>query len=191
MAMASKTSPLPTTAQPMCRSCWANGAGSFSAATNFGVGTSPHFSSGGRFQWRWQARPRHCQHRLKQRIDLVTRLRSDADANADTHTNPHGYAYRHTDSDTNAHTYSHCPGDRPNNSRRSRVQLLTAPLTLRPKSFCGSLVQATRLPRLRRRTAARVLGTCGVTGAAAELFRTLLRPPLTGLTQRISIRNII
>ena len=61
------------------------------------------------------------QHRLKQRIDLVTRLRSDADANADTHTNPHGYAYRHTDSDTNAHTYSHCPGDRPNNSRRSRV----------------------------------------------------------------------
>ena len=56
--------------------------------------------------------------------------------------------------------------------------------------FSWQLVQATRLPRLRRRTAARVLGTCGVTGAAAELFRTLLRPPLTGLTPRISIRSI-
>ena len=38
-----------------------DGAGNFSAATNFGAGSASCLSSGGRFQWRWQARPRRGQ----------------------------------------------------------------------------------------------------------------------------------
>ena len=38
-----------------------DGAGNFSAPTNFGVGGFACIGSGGRFQWRWQARPRRCQ----------------------------------------------------------------------------------------------------------------------------------
>ena len=41
MGMGSKTSPWPTIAQTTSRSCWANGAGSFGSATNFGAGTTP------------------------------------------------------------------------------------------------------------------------------------------------------
>ena len=48
---------------------------SFAAATNFGAGDCSLLSSGGRFQWRWQARPRRCQLRLRQRVDLVGRWR--------------------------------------------------------------------------------------------------------------------
>ena len=35
--------------------------------------TGPHISSSGRFQWRWQPRPRRGQRSLKQRVDLVGR----------------------------------------------------------------------------------------------------------------------
>ena len=37
-----------------------DGAGNFGAATNFGTGVA-YISRGGRFQWRWQARPRRGQ----------------------------------------------------------------------------------------------------------------------------------
>ena len=46
---------------------------SFAAAANFGAGSIPR-SSGGRFQRRWQARPRRGQL-VKQRVDLVGRWR--------------------------------------------------------------------------------------------------------------------
>ena len=99
-----------------------NGAGSFGAATDFGVGTNPNSVAVGDFNGDGKQDLAIANTDSNNVVDLVDGdWRSDADANADTHTNPHGYAYRHTDSDTNAHTYSHCPGDRPNNSRRSRV----------------------------------------------------------------------
>ncbi len=59
-----------------------------------------------------------------------------------------------------------------------------------PNAFRGSRVQATPLPQLPRRTAAQAFATSGGIGAVAELSLTLLLPPLTRLTQRISARNI-
>ena len=67
--------------------------------------------------------------------------------------------------------------------------MLTALLTVLPRRFPGYLAQATPSLQLLRRTATQAFGTCGVTGATAELFRTLLRPPLMGLTQRIFTTN--
>ena len=62
MAMASKTSPLPTTYLTNNVSILlGDGTGNFSASTNFVAGDGPLLSSGGRFQWRRQARPRRCQ----------------------------------------------------------------------------------------------------------------------------------
>ena len=40
-----------------------DGAGNFSAPTNFAAGSLSCLGSGGRFQWRWQARPRRGQLR--------------------------------------------------------------------------------------------------------------------------------
>ena len=65
MAMASKTSPLPTASANNVSILLGDGAGNFSAATNFGCWRSSSLSSGGRFQWRWQARPRRCQPRAQ------------------------------------------------------------------------------------------------------------------------------
>ncbi len=52
-----------------------DGAGNFSAPTKFAAGDWPELSSGGRFQWRWQTRPRRGQPFLRQRLDLVGRWR--------------------------------------------------------------------------------------------------------------------
>ena len=57
MAMASKISRWPTAISNNVSILLGNGAGNFSAATNFAVGSSASLSRGGRFQWRWQARP--------------------------------------------------------------------------------------------------------------------------------------
>ena len=55
---------------------------------------------------------------------------------------------------------------------------------LRPKPFRGSPVQATPLPQHPHRTEVQAFATYGRIGAVAELFRTLLLPLLTRLTQR-------
>ena len=54
-----------------------DGTGNFSAPTNFNAGDEPWFSSGGRFQWRRQARPRRCQRRS----DNVSILLGDGTGN--------------------------------------------------------------------------------------------------------------
>ena len=61
---------------------------------------------------------------------------------------------------------------------------------LRPKPFPGSPVQATPLPQHPRRTEVQAFATYGRTGPVAELFRTLLLPPPTRLTQRNFRHNI-
>ena len=130
MAMASKTSPWPTSCAGNVSILLGDGAGSFSAATNFTVGNGPtsvavgdfngdgkqdlavaniasservdlvgqwhgqfqrrhklrrwhssSLSSGGRFQWRWQARPGRGQLRLKQRLDLVRGVPGNRESN--------------------------------------------------------------------------------------------------------------
>ena len=48
-----------------------DGAGNFGAPTNFGVGTDPYLSRGGRFQWRWQARPRRGQLRASKHVSIL------------------------------------------------------------------------------------------------------------------------
>ena len=75
MAMASKTSRWPTRSSAQRLDPAGHGTGSFSAATNFGAGSQSYLSRGGRFQWRWQARPGGGQRQLRQRVDLVGRWR--------------------------------------------------------------------------------------------------------------------
>jgi len=96
-----------------------NGAGRFGAATNFGVRTSPISVAVGDFNGDGK---QDLAIASTDSNNVSILLRDCAATPTPTpHTNPHRYAYHHTDSDTNAHTYSHCAGDRPNNSRRSRV----------------------------------------------------------------------
>ena len=133
MAMASKTSPLPTLGSDNVSILLGDGTGNFSAPTNFTVGGGPYsvavgdfngdgkqdlavanvrirqrvdlvgrwrgqfqrphklpagdyllLSSGGRFQWRWQPRPRRCQHRVS---DTVSILLGDGAGNFSAPTN--------------------------------------------------------------------------------------------------------
>ena len=77
MAMASKTSPLPTstpTARVDLVGRWQRAISALPQTSP--SGDYPALSSGGRFQWRWQARPRRCQlEHSRQRVDLVGRWR--------------------------------------------------------------------------------------------------------------------
>ena len=50
-----------------------DGTGSFSPPTYFGVGSGLVSSRGGRFQWRWQARPRHRQRDRRRPVHPVRR----------------------------------------------------------------------------------------------------------------------
>ena len=106
-AMASKTWPLPTIDSTTCRSCWATVPAVLAPPPTWALALSL-FSSGGRFQRRWQARPRCCQQRLGQCVDFAARLCADTDTDTDTHRHhTNAYTHRDTDTDPNPNAYTH------------------------------------------------------------------------------------
>ena len=86
MAMGSKktTTPSLTSSQTTCRFCLGDGAGNFSAPTNFGTGNQPFSVAVCDFNGDGEARPRRSQQRarLKQRVDPATRLPGESNHSA-------------------------------------------------------------------------------------------------------------